>query len=119
MGMEKRKLLLLNYFMNNSSEGYFILDVAKIFSKIKKYKGSFDLFKNDVEYLKGLNYIDVKYLDNDSICMSIMDNSRIYQANIKNESSMQKKISFYMFLSAILSGVMAFAGALIANIIIG
>lgn len=119
MGMEKRKLLLLSYFMNNSKEGYWILDVSKIFSKIKKYKGNFDLLKSDVEYLKSLNYIDVKYLDQESICLSIMDNSRILQANIKSESSTQKKFAFYMLLSAIVSGVMAFAGSFIANLILG
>jgi len=119
MGMEKRKLLLLKYLINHSKEGYIVLDVAKIFSAIRKYKGNFENLKNDVDYLKSLHYIDVKYLDNDSICLSVLDNSRILQANIKNESSTQKKFIFYMSISALLSGVMAFIGAFLANIILG
>lgn len=117
--MEKRKLLLLKYLMNHSKEGYFILDIAKIFSRLKKYKNNFELFKSDIDYLKSLNYIDVKYLDNDSICMSIMDNSRIYEVNIKNETSMHKKFTFHLIVSAIISGIMAFIGSFLANIIIG
>ena len=117
--MEKRKLLLLKYLMNHSKEGYFILDIAKIFCKLKKYKTNFELFKSDIEYLKSLNYIDVKYLDNDSICLSIMDNSRIYEANIKNESAMHKKFTIHLVITTIVSGIMAFIGSFLASIIIG
>lgn len=116
--MDKKKILLLKYFMKNSGEGYFILDIAKIFSCIKKYKNNFDLLKKDVEYLKSLNYIDVKYLDKESVCLAIMDNSRILQENIKNESNIQKKFVFYMLIAAGLSGIMAFLGAFVANILL-
>lgn len=119
MDMEKRRLFLLKYFLNNSKDGYWILDVSKTFSKIKKYKNNFELLKSDVNYLKSLNYIDVKYLDSESICLSIMDNTRILQANLKNESIMQKKFILYMTITAVISGFMAFVGAFLANLIIG
>lgn len=117
--MDKRKLILLKYLMNKCKEGYLIFDVAKIFFAIKKYKRNFDLLEKDIEYLKSLGYIDVKYIDNQNICLCILDNSKILQENIKNESSTQKKFVFYMIVTAVASGIMAFAGSFLANIILG
>jgi len=117
--MDKRKTLLLKYLISHCKEGYWILDIAKIFSAIKKYKNNFEQLEKDIEYLKSLNFIDVKYLDEESICLSILDNSRILQANLKNDSTTQKKFMLYMIISAIISGFMAFAGAFLANLILG
>jgi len=117
--MDKRKLLLLKYMMSKCKDGYLILDVAKIFVAIKKYKNNFELLEKDVEYLKSFGYIDVKYLDNESVCLCILNNSNILQANLKNESSTQKKFIFYMLITAIVSGLMSFAGSFLANLILG
>lgn len=117
--MEKRKLTLLKYLLNNCGDGYSVLDVSKILSRIKLYKNKINYLEEDIQYLKSLNYIDLKYIDNESLCLSILDNSRVVQENIKTEKLTKKTYKFFMFLTAILSGLMAFLGTFIANLILG
>lgn len=117
--MDRRRYLLLKYFLNNCKDGYWILEIAKLFSALKKYKSNLEILKKDVEYLKSLKFIDVKYFDDESICLSIMDNSKILEANIKNERSTQNKFIMFMLISSICSGIMAFIGAFLANFIWG
>lgn len=117
--MEKQKLKLLNYLLNNCGEGYSVLDVSKIVSHNKRYKNNPTKLEEDINYLKSLNYIDLKYIDNESLCLSILDNSRVVQANIKTEKATKKTYLFFMFLTSVLSGIMAFLGTFIANIVLG
>ena len=115
--MDKRKLLLLKYFLNNCESGYKVIETSKIFSSIKKYKGNFQSLSEDINYLKQYKYIDVKYLDETNVCLSILDNSHVLQENIRSDRSVNRKHLCYMFFSMILSGLMAFVGAFLAIIL--
>lgn len=116
--MEKRKLLLLKYFLNNCDEGYKVLEISKIFSSIKKYKGDFDILNSDIHFLSQNKYLDVKYLDENNVCLSILDNSHIMQENIRSDRSINRKFAMAFVISSISSGVMAFLGAFLAIILI-
>lgn len=116
--MDRKKLLLLKFFLNNCEEGYKIFETNKLFGIVKKYKGNFELLEKDIQYLSRMNYIDLKYIDKDNVCLCIKDNSRILQENLKVEKSSKNQLVFYMFLTVILSGVMSFVGAMLANLII-
>lgn len=117
--MDKRKLLLLKYLLINCSDGYKVLDTTIVMNAIKKYKNNYDNFEKDIDFLKQMNYIDLKYIDENSLCLSIMDNSRIFQENLKVNRSFKKEYLLLMVLTMILSGIMAFLGGFLANIILG
>lgn len=117
--MEKRKLLLLKYLLNNCSDGYKILDTQKIMTKIKKYKNNYELFESDVYFLKQRKYIDLKYVDENNVCLAIMDNSHILQENLKMENGTKKEMRFMLILSMLLCGVMAFVGSFLATLLLG
>ena len=116
--MDRKKLLILRFFLNNCEEGYKIFETNKLFGIVKKYKGDYELLEKDIQYLSRMNYIDLKYMDKDNVCLCIKDNSRILQENLKVEKSSKNQLVFYMFLTVILSGVMSFVGAMLANLII-
>lgn len=116
--MNKRKLLLLKYFLNNCDNGYKVLEISKILLGNKRYKGDISSLSEDIEYLKTYKYIDVKYMDNKNICLSILDNTRIFQENIKIEKVSHRSQLSGIFINMICSGIMAFLGAFLAIILL-
>lgn len=112
--MDKRKLLLLKFLLNNCNEGYKVIETSKFYSAIKKYKGNFAWLESDIDYLKRYKYIDLKYIDDNNVCLSIMDNSRILQENIKVERNLAKQMKLYMVITMIVSGLLSFVGAFVA-----
>ena len=117
--MNRRRLLLLKYLLNNSSDGYKIFDTSKLMTINKKYKNNFELFEEDIKYLKQMKYIDVKYIDEINVCLSVLDNSLILQESIKKSSKTNKREVVLMLMTAILCGVMSFAGCFLAIILFG
>jgi len=117
--MDKRKLKLLKFLLNNCNDGYKVVETNTIYKLIKKYKNNFEYLQEDIKYLKQRKYIDVKYVDKDNICLSVMDNTRIFQENLKVERESKKEMYFMMIITMIVSGVMAFLGAFLAIIIRG
>ena len=71
----------------------------------------------DVDYLKTYKYIDVKYMDEKNICLCILDNTRIFQENLKSEKSAHKGYMTAMLINIVVSGFMAFLGAFLAIIL--
>lgn len=116
--MDKRKLLLLKYLLNNCSEGYKVIDTQKILVSIKKYKKNYEMLLQDIEYLKQMQYIDLKYMDEMNLCLSIKDNSRIFQENLKVEKSSTRHMQLYLILTMIASGIMSFIGAFLAILLL-
>lgn len=115
--MDKRKLLLLKYLLNNCSDGYKVIDTKKILSEIKKYKDNYQLLEEDIYYLKSRKYLDLKYIDENNLCLSVLDNSRILQENLKMDSATKKEYLNVTILTMLLSGIMAFLGAFLAIIL--
>lgn len=115
--MDRRKLSLLKFFLNNCNEGYKVIDIAKIFEKNKKYNSNYKLLEEDIEFLKKYKYIDVKYFDEISICVVVQDNSHIFAENLKSERSVNRKAILTIIVSMLFSGFMAFVGAFLAIII--
>ena len=117
--MNKRRLLLLKYLLNNSNEGFKIFDSQKVMTISKKYKNNFELFCEDIKYLAKMKYIDVKYIDELNVCLSVLGNSLILQESIKKSSKSSKKLVLLMMVMAILCGIMSFVGSFIAIILFG
>lgn len=117
--MDKRKLLLLKYLINNCGDGYKIIETESVFSAIKKYKNDYSALEADIKFLKSRKYIDLKYIDENNMCLFVLDNSRVLQENIKIEKGNKKDLIAMMIVTAITSGIMAFIGSFIAIMIFG
>lgn len=117
--MEKRKLLLLKYLINNCKDGYKVLETSAVLASVKKYGGDFALLKKDISFLKSRKYIDVKYIDEDNMCLIVLDNSMVLQENLKIERGNKKGLALVVVLTAVTSGIMAFVGSFLAIIIFG
>lgn len=115
--MDKRKLILLKYLLDNCNHGYKVLDTKKLLSTIKKYRNNYQLLENDIEYLKQMQYIDLKYIDDINLCLCIKDNSRILQENLKVEKGSKNQSILNLILTVFVSGIMSFVGAFLAIII--
>ncbi len=115
--MNRRKMLLLRFLLNNCSEGYKVIETKVIFEKNPKYKGNFTLLEEDFEFLKKYKFVDVKYLDEVNVCVAIMDNSYIFQDNLKSDRSLNRRNLITIIISMLFSGFMAFIGAFLAIII--
>lgn len=118
MYMDKRKLLLLKYLLNNCDNGYKVLEVSKIFDKLRKYKSDFQLLQEDINVLKQYKYVDVKYIDEINLCLAVLDNTRIFQENLRIQRGTSRGYWLSLTMNMIVSGVMAFLGAFLAIILI-
>ncbi len=116
--MDKRKILLLKYLTAKCGNGYKVLETSTVLAELNKYKKDYGEFKNDIEFLRSRKYIDVKYIDEDNICLLVLDNSRVLQENLKIEHGNKKSLVFMMILTSILSGIMAFIGSFLAIMIL-
>ncbi|MBQ7351688.1 MAG: hypothetical protein IJW59_02330 [Clostridia bacterium] len=115
--MDKRKLNLLRYLLNKCDNGYKVLEVSKILVSLRKYKNCFEFLHDDLMFLNQYKYIDVKYVDEESVCLSILDNSRIFQENLKSEKGTRRGYITSLIINMLFSGIMAFIGAFLAIII--
>ena len=115
--MDKRKLMLLRYLLHNCDNGYKVLDTPKVLSACKRYRGDYTKLQEDIEFLRSYKYIDVKYIDDKNICLSMLDNTKIFQENLKSERSAHRGYLVSLLINMIFSGVMAFVGAFLAIII--
>lgn len=117
--MNKRKIKLLKYLLDNCDNGYNVIEISSIFKSVKSYKNLYDLLLEDINYLKLKNYIDLKYVDNENICLAIMDSSKLLKEDFKVDNREKKELFIFMILTMFGSGIMAFIGALIAGFIVG
>ena len=115
--MDKRKLILLKYLLEHSAEGYKVLDTPEVMNAVGKYKGDYQQFETDIYALKSLGYIDLKYIDQENLCLSIADNSHVLQENMKIQRISRKSNRVFLLMNMLLSGLMAFVGAFLACII--
>ena len=115
--MDKRKLLLLKYLLNHCNDGYKVIEISKVFGALKKYKGNFEYLEEDILFLKSRKYIDLKYIDSENLCLSILDNTRILQENIRNDSKIKKDYLNMAIITMLFSGIMAFIGAFLAVVL--
>ena len=116
--MDKRKVCLLKYLLENCENGYKVLEISSLFRSLRRYKNDFDFLQEDINFLKQYRYIDVKYIDEDNICLSVLDNTRIYQENLKATRGSRAGYIMSLMMNMLFSGVMAFIGAFLAIILI-
>ena len=89
------------------------------FSQLSKETGTkIDTLKNDLQFLKENEYIDIKYSDESVVCLSVLSKGRQVKEQIKAPRYALSGIMKMMLMTGIFSGIMAFIGAFIAVLII-
>lgn len=116
--MDKKKILLLKYLTAMTGNGYKVLETSAILNSLNRYKKDYAELKKDIEFLRARKYIDVKYIDENNICLMVLDNSRVLQENLKIEHGNKKSLFIMMILTSVISGIMAFLGSFLAIIIL-
>ena len=86
----------------------------------KKYSNlSYDEVSNMFNYLSDLEYVDIKYFDENEVCFAILPKSRILEENMIDEKKLNQKFALVLLLSGIISSICSFCGALLSHIILG
>ena len=112
--MDKQIIRLINKILKLcDSDGYKVLEYTQLSDNSR-----LNNLKNDLDYLKEHEYIDVKYSDESVICLCVLNKARQIeeQSDIKRFSVSQ--VTKMIFISGLFSGIMAFIGAFIAMFII-
>ena len=114
--LDKQNNRILNKLHKLCPDGsYKVFEIQELCSLFNLKK---DTINNDFQYLKDNEYIDIKYSDNNVICLCLLPKSRQLKEfeNVKNYS--YTNIMKMLLISGIFSGLMAFLGAFIAMLII-
>lgn len=116
--MDRKKIILLKFLNKNCGEGYKVLDTQKVLKTIKQYKGNFKLLKSDIEYFSKRRYIDLKYLDENNMCLTIQENLHILEENLRVEERLKNKFVSMLIIFSIVSSITSFVGAFLALMLI-
>lgn len=115
--MDKKKLSLLKYLSKNCTDTYRVWETNNVLKSLKKYKGDIQTLRKDIEYFSKRRYIDLKYFDENNICVSLQDNLHILEENLKVEENLNKKFVSMLTIFSCFSCLTAFLGAFLALII--
>ncbi len=100
-------------------ETYKVVDVDTILSKFpSKHKGGKSDLIQCLEFLNGGGFIDIKYEENDTYCLTVLPKGRMILEESLFESNTLSKFSKLLIFTSLSSGLMAFLGALIAVLIL-
>ncbi len=99
---------------------YKVIDYNSLIEKFpNRFKTSKEALDQNLEYLKAGQYIDIKYAENDTYCLSVLPKGRMVLEDEGRENKTMKRINKMFILSIIISGAMAFLGAFLAIFLYG
>lgn len=115
--MDRKKNSLLKFLIKNCNGEYKIFETNKILKSLKKYKGDYNLFKKDIDYFSKRKYIDLKYIDEENVCLNLQDNIHVLEENLKVEERLSRKFVSMLTIFSCFSFGMAFLGSFLALLI--
>ena len=114
--LDKRSEKLLKYINNLGGESYKVIELVEILDKLpKKYHYTIKDIQNILKFLEEREYIDIKFVDDKNMCVAALPKGRTYFENILQQNQITKAYRRLFISSMIVSGLMAFLGALIAT----
>jgi DNA-binding MarR family transcriptional regulator len=117
--LDKRTEKLLRIINELCNEGYKVVEIAEVLSKLpKKYNLSITDIKNMLKYLEERDYVDVKFIDEKNMCVSSLPKGRLHFENILNQNKITNAYRKLFVCSIIVSGIMSFLGAFLAILIL-
>lgn len=114
--LDRKSFKVLKVLNSICEEGtYKVIDYDSLIEKITGDKGSNKLAIDQIlEHLKIGQYIDIKYAENSTYCLSVLPKGRMIIEESINSSKTQKRSNLMLALTVVFSGVMAFVGAFLA-----
>ena len=119
--LDKNTLATLNVLNKICvDETYKVVDYDNLINKLpRRIKVSNYSLNQNLEYLKTGGYIDVKYSENNTYCLSVLPKGRIVLEDGTREKKSLSRYNKLLLLTTFTSGIMAFLGAFLATMIFG
>lgn len=122
--LDDRTEYLLNFINRECSEGTFrIFSPSELLAAFpKKYAVDADGLLLIMDYLRGREYILVKYADENSICLTPLPKGRLYheeRAGKRKEAFHERGILWTAFFGSIIGGIIGHLFALIVPGLLG
>jgi len=115
--LDKQNNKIIKY-LDEMSEGesYKVFEFEQLCKELKQNKVS---LYNNLKYLKINDYIDIKYQDDDVVCLTLLSKSRQLQEQTSVKLYGLSVITRTILVSGIFNAIMAFLGAFVALLLIG
>ena len=119
--LDKRSEAMLRIINEECKEGsYKVLEMDDLIRAMpKKFKIDTDGISQLIGYLKKGEYLSVKYVDNEVVCLSPLPRGRrifeVEEENKKQKKRKKLKIFFIIFLSLVLAFGVVLAGSYISK----
>lgn len=114
--IDKQNLKIIKQLQKLCADGsYKVFELDELIKSLGIKK---DALNNDLKYLKDNEYIDIKYADDNVVCLCILPKSRQVEEQENSKKYSHFNIMKVMLISGIFSGIMAFFGAFVAMLII-
>ena len=115
--LDKRTEAVLQILSEQAKDGYTVLQKQQLLKLLpQKYQLDTKNFCATVSFLKEQGYVDVKYQDKDSICLSVTVKAKNHLEGL-GETKGAKIVSNQFGLLLLLVGACAFVGAFVATIV--
>ena len=114
--LDKQNYKIISKLQKLCPDGsYKVFDIEELCSLFNLNKDALD---NDFKHLKDNEFIDIKYSDDNVICLCLLPKSRQLEEQEKIKKYSYVNIMKVLLISGIFSGLMAFLGAFVAMLII-
>ena len=119
--LDKRTAKMMENILRMCDEGsYKIIEISDLIkAMLPRYKFDSTSVSQTIKYLSGIEMIDIKYSDENVYCIAVLPKGRIFDESKDMKKYESIKIS-KKTLTIMIAGcfLAAFAGALLANVII-
>lgn len=94
-------------------DSYKVIEIEEFLKSLKRHSVNEEKLMDMMKNLQKLNYIDIKYSDQQVYCLAVLPKARNVDFQFENKLPL-KKLKRTMFLYIILSGMSAFLGTALA-----
>lgn len=114
--LDKQNAKILKYFNNVCDDGsYKVFEFWVLCKELRQNKKA--LYEN-LHFLMLNEYIDIKYYDDDVICLCLLTKARMFEEQSAIKIYGLSVITRTMLISGIFNAIMAFLGAFVALMVI-
>ncbi len=99
---------------------YKVVDYDNLISHFpKKVKCSKEMLEDSLNYLKAGQYIDIKYSQDDTYCLTVMPKGKLILEDTDRDINAMSRFTKILLVTALTSGIMAFLGGFLAIMLFG
>ncbi len=117
MTLDKRNAKLLHALYQICDNNYKVIEFGDIVTRLPlKYRLDTELI-NDLKYLAEHGYIDIRYFDNEVVCMCMLTKGKLCNEEMEQDAKRKKKSTMTIIALGIMCAVCAFIGSLLGVIL--